>query len=62
MSKILDTIKGNQERPGWKSSHQKLREAKAKLAEAQAAGNIDLAQSLTRWIACLQARFTRRKS
>lgn len=62
MSKIINTISGNQERPGWKSSHQKLREAKAKLAEAQAAGKDDLARALSSYIQCLQARFTRRKS
>lgn len=60
MSKFVNGLKGENVSPTYKSSHQRLREAKAKLQAAQAAGNVALAATLARYVECLKLRFTRK--
>lgn len=60
MSQYINGIKGNQTSPCYKSTHQRLREAKAKLAEAQAQGDAERVKLLTSLVNNYKLRFTRK--
>lgn len=60
MSKYINGIKGSQLMTTYKSTHQRLREAKAKLAEAQAKGDAAGVRLYTTLVNTYKLRFTRK--